>query len=219
MPLIDSSWPLDLPSQGNATLAPDSKASQIAMVLRLRVKLPCRACENSAGLQSFWLSSSEVRSENLCFWQMAQWRWCCWPTPHLKNHCHRHFSALHIHFLPLKSYRLLPAPPKMEWKILFMYVYYPSTFWGSNFYSNPNIAWQNKIHPISATSFSPLTATPILPVSSCLYLCTDAQDCVFVSTSPALLVYMYTFVFLLLPHSTIKSLNVYSGCLINALDW
>lgn len=61
---------------------------------------------------------------------------------------------------------------------------------------------QRSLHKTRLTSFQLLHSlhppTFILPVS--FHLCTDGQDCVYVYTSPAMLVYMYTFGFLLPPH-------------------
>lgn len=105
-----------------------------------------------------------------------------------------HFSLLQIHFLPLESHRLLPTVPKMEWKILFMYVYYFSIFWemGNKFYSNPNTIWQNKTRLISVASLSTLTHPSLfiqsVPTSTfaqmlrivCMFL--QLQPCLFTCT-------------------------------------
>lgn len=71
---------------------------------------------------------------------------------------------------------------------------------------------QRSLDKTRLTSFQLLHSlhppTFILPVS--FHLCTDDQDCVYVYTSPAMLVYMYTFVFLLPPPLNYKVLECLS---------
>lgn len=103
---------------------------------------------------------------------------------------------------PLKSHRplLLPTAPKLEWKILFMHVYYLFSENENTFCSNSNTALTKQDSP-HFSCFSPSTHPPLSFQSvSTSVLHTDGQDCVYVYTSPALLVYMYTFVFFLSPH-------------------
>ena len=131
---------------------------------------------------------------------MSLWGWCWWSGPHVENHCHWSFS--HFNIVPPQ----IPQTPA-----------YPlHQKWNEKFYSRMYVAYflkngkqvlsklQYSLDQTRLTSFRLLHSlyppTFILPVSFHLRLCTDGQDCVCVYTSPALLVYMYTFVFFLPPH-------------------
>lgn len=75
----------------------------------------------------------------------------------------------------------------------------------NKFYSNSNTTWQNKTHLILAASFSPLTHPHLS--SSCLIFTQMLRIvCMSLHLQPCL--FTCTTLFLLLPHSTIKSLNV-----------
>lgn len=201
-------WPLDLPFLKDTTLAPASKPPDRAAVLNLgepeNAWQPCgntdgwaapRASESGSlvvvegwwgGWESVFLTSA------LAMLMVRPTLWKPWP---------RAFLSLQS---TSSSNSIDPSQLHQKWNEKFcsrMYIT-PQVWekWKTHSVQTPMQPWQNKTHLPTALLCSPHPPTFILPVSLHLCLCTDGQDCVCVYTSPALLVYMYTFVFLLLPH-------------------
>lgn len=202
MPHADIRRPLHLPFQTHTSLAQHSHLA----TARSSGTQTSWASERPGGLVKtrgagprcqFPLGSSGVEPYNVGFSQVPQ-SGCQWSGAHFENHWHGH--CLPSKYALLNSHRAGPTALQMGEKFCSCVYITPQFFekWKANSVWSPTQPWQNKAHLISGACLAPPTF--ILAVSFCLSLCTDGQDCVYVYTSPALLVYMYTFVFLLLPH-------------------
>lgn len=148
--------------------------------------------EYQTALEGLWKHRVGLRSELLpqWFWDEAWWsvfltgagwRWWWWWW----------WSGLHREPLPWAFlFASFPRNPidssKTEWKILFAYAHYSSIFWEMEnkccWNTNTALTKQDSPH---FSCFTHSTHPPHSSVNSCLCLCTDAQDCVFVSTSLA----------------------------------
>lgn len=150
----------------------------------------------TAGLLPEFLSVSLGWAWEPVFLISVLWGWCWWSGI-------TRWKSLLLVFLSLQysspsnpTDPYLPTAPKLG-KKNFIHACVLLIFWKmeNTFCSNSSHSpWQTRL-----TSFQLLLSlyppTFILPVSFHFRLCTDGQDCVYVYTSPALLVYMYTFVF------------------------